>query len=122
MEIAPQGSLRISAAVNLATCTVHQGQLSKAIEVDRSDRLLSMILSLTFLSFHLTYVNLQVSERIIREDPLNNLDVALCFNLCMMYDLENEQSSGPKKAVLAQLVKQYAADDFDISMINGGRS
>ena len=33
MAITTEGSLRISAAVNLATCTVHQGQLSKAIEV-----------------------------------------------------------------------------------------
>lgn len=33
MEVEAQGSLRITAAVNLATCIVHQGQLHKAIEV-----------------------------------------------------------------------------------------
>jgi tetratricopeptide (TPR) repeat protein len=33
MKLAPQGSLRIAAAVNLATCIVHQGHLSRAIEV-----------------------------------------------------------------------------------------
>jgi hypothetical protein len=91
MTLAPQGPLRIAAAVNIATCVVHQGQLSKGIEV---------------------------SERLIREDPLNNLDVALCFNLCMLYDLENEQSSPAKRALVVQLVKQYAADDFDITSIS----
>ena len=80
--------------MNLAACIVQKGQLRQAIEV---------------------------AEGVIREDPLNNLDMALCHNLCMMYDLENEQS-GSKKAVIAQLVRQYASDDFDQNLLSSSKS
>ena len=77
--------------------------------------------SVVGLTMHANYPSLtcdwvlhcQVAEQVIREDPLSNLDMALCHNLCMMYDLENDQTSAAKKAVIVQLVKQYAADDFD---------
>ena len=112
MTLASHGPLRIAAAVNIATCTVQQGQLAKAIEVwcethagDRNGPLLSMS-------------PYQVAEQLIREDPLNNMDVALCSNLCMMYDLQNEQTSAAKRALIVQLVKQYAADDFDVAVIS----
>lgn len=112
MTLAPHGPLRIAAAVNIATCTVHQGQLSKAIEVSMKPVHVTHDAPLTIA--HPT----QVAEQLIREDPLNNMDISLCSNLCMMYDLQNEQTAPAKRALIVQMVKQYAADDFDMAAIS----
>eukprot|EP00658_Telonema_sp_P-2_P020116 TRINITY_DN17928_c0_g1_i3.p2 TRINITY_DN17928_c0_g1~~TRINITY_DN17928_c0_g1_i3.p2 ORF type:complete len:105 (-),score=21.51 TRINITY_DN17928_c0_g1_i3:170-484(-) len=45
------------------------------------------------------------------------LHPSVLFNLCTMYDLENDQTAPSKKGILVSLIQNYAPDDFDMSYL-----
>lgn len=55
-------------------------------------------------------------EEVIQKDPENNLDEALIFNLCTLYDLASDRSADKKKNIMG-LVAKFASDSFDFRVL-----
>jgi len=55
-------------------------------------------------------------EEVIQNNPENNLDESLVFNLCTLYDLASDRSADKKKNIMG-LVAKHASDSFDFRVL-----
>lgn len=55
--------------------------------------------------------SIEIIEDLIRQDPENTIDEQIIFNLCMFYNLENQDPNNKKK-VVKSLIQKFKGDDF----------
>lgn len=55
--------------------------------------------------------SIEIVEELIRQDPENTIDEQMVFNLCMFYNLENQDPNNKKK-IIKSLIQKFKGDDF----------